>query len=140
MAGYSGTPLIKKLGIKANANAAFVNAPTGFMNEFDLPKGVKINARASKQLDFILLFVNSKRDLETKFSLQSAKLAPTGMLWISWPKQASGVKTDLNENIVRNVGLANGLVDVKVCAIDDVWSGLKFVVRLKDRQPLKPRQ
>jgi hypothetical protein len=138
MAGYSGTPLVRKLGIKENSNAAFVNAPAGFVNGIDLPKGVKMNVRASK-LDFILLFVKSKHELETRFSLQAANLSSSGMLWISWPKKASGVVTDLNENIVRDIGLANGLVDVKVCAIDDVWSGLKFVYRLKDRPALKSR-
>jgi len=139
MAGYSGTPLVKKLGIRENSNAAFVNAPSGFVNELDLPNGVKINARASKHLDFILLFVKSKCELETRFSLQAAKLSPSGMFWISWPKKASGVATDLNENIVRDIGLANGLVDVKVCAVDDVWSGLKFVFRLKDRPTARSR-
>ncbi|PYS22721.1 MAG: DUF3052 domain-containing protein [Acidobacteria bacterium] len=139
MAGYSTTPLVKKLGIKENSNAAFVNAPAGFVNELGLPKGVKINTRASQPRDFILMFVKSKRELETAFSLQAAKLTPTGTLWISWPKKASGVVTDLNENIVRDIGLANGLVDVKVCAVDDIWSGLKFVFRLKDRPAVGSR-
>jgi hypothetical protein len=139
MAGYSGTPLVKKLGIKENFRIAFVNAPAGFVNGLALPQGVKINARVSKPLDFILLFVKSKHELETTFSLQAAKLTPSGMLWISWPKKASGVVTDLNGNIVRDIGLANGLVDVKVCAVDEVWSGLKFVFRLKDRPALKSR-
>jgi len=139
MAGYSGTPLVTKLGIKENSQIAFVNAPTGFVNELDLPKGVNINARASKPLDFIQLFARSKRELETRFPLQVAKLKPAGMLWISWPKKSSGVVTDLNENIVRDIGLANGMVDVKVCAVDDVWSGLKFVFRLKDRAALRSR-
>ena len=139
MAGYSGTSLVKKLGIKENSQIAFVNAPADFVNELDLPKGVKINARASKPLDFIQLFSRSKHELETKFPLQAAKLTPAGMLWISWPKKSSGVATDLNENIVRDIGLANGLVDVKVCAVDDVWSGLKFVFRLKDRPAVGSR-
>jgi hypothetical protein len=139
MAGYSGTPLVKKLGIKENSQIAFVNAPAGFVNQLDLPKGVKINARASKPFDFIQLFARSRRDLETRFPLQAAKLTPTGMLWISWPKKSSGVVTDLNENIVRDIGLANGLVDVKVCAVDDVWSALKFVFRLQDRPALGSR-
>jgi len=139
MAGYSGTPLVKKLGIKENSQIAFVNAPAGFVNELNLPKGVNINARASNPLDFILLFVKSKRELETKFSLQAAKPTPSGMLWISWPKKVSGVVTDLTENVVRDVGLVNGMVDLKVCAVDDVWSGLKFVFRLKDRPALESR-
>ena len=136
MAGYSGTPLVKKLGIKQNFNIAFVNAPVGFTRLLDLPSGVKLSSR-SQQKDFILFFTRSKRELETKFSLYSGQLNASGMLWISWPKKASGVATDLSENIVRDIGLANGMVDVKVCAIDDVWSGLKFVFRVIDRERLK---
>jgi hypothetical protein len=139
MAGYSGTPLVKKLGIKENFKIAFVNAPAGFVNGLALPQGVKINVRASKPLDLILLFVKSKHELETKFSLQAAKLTPSGTLWISWPKKVSSLVTDLTENVVRDVGLANGMVDVKVCAVDEVWSGLKFVFRLKDRPALRVR-
>jgi hypothetical protein len=85
------------------------------------------------------LFVTSQRELEKKFSIYAAKLDRGGMFWVSWPKKSSGVSTDLNENIIRDFGLAKGMVDVKVCAIDHVWSGLKFVFRLKDRQPLKSR-
>ena len=139
MAGYSGTPLVKKLGIKENFKVAFVKAPAGFAKELDLPKGVRINARSRESLDFILLFVKSRSELATRFPLHAAKLSPAGMLWISWPKKVSGVVTDLTENVVRDVGLANGMVDVKVCAVDDVWSGLKFVFRLKDRGALKLR-
>lgn len=139
MAGYSGTPLVKKLGIKENFNVAFINAPATFAKQLDLPKGVKVNSRAVRFFDFIQLFVKSRRELETKFPLQAARLAANGMLWISWPKKASGVSTDVDENIVRDVGLTSGLVDVKVCAVDEVWSGLKFVFRLQDRSALKPR-
>jgi hypothetical protein len=81
-----------------------------------------------------VLFVTAKTDLEMRFPKAADRLAPAGMLWVAWPKKASGVPTDLNENIVRDIGLAAGLVDTKVCAIDDVWSGLKFVIRLKDRR------
>ncbi len=137
MAGYSGTPLVKKLGIKENFKAAFINAPEDFVSHLDLPADVKIGSGSVTDLDFIHLFVKSKRDLETKFALQAARLTPNGMLWISWPKKTSGVVTDLNENIVRDIGLANRMVDVKVCAVDEVWSGLKFVFRLKDRPALK---
>ncbi len=139
MAGYSGTPLVKKLGIKENFNVAFVNAPADFVSQLDLPAAVKIKSRTTNDLDFIHLFVKNRRELENKFPSQAAKLKPNGMLWISWPKKTSGVVTDVNENIVREVGLRNGLVDVKICAVDDVWSGLKFVFRLQDRARLKPR-
>jgi hypothetical protein len=133
MAGYSGTPLIKKLGIKPGFKVVFVNAPAGFVDTLDLPKEVIVSRAARTELDFVLLFVKSQKELKQKFSLLAAKLTPSGMLWVSWPKKTSGVPSDLNENIVRDIGLAGGMVDVKVCAVDDIWSGLKFVFRLKDR-------
>jgi len=133
MAGYSGTPLVKKLGIKDGYNLVFINAPPQFAKALDLPSGVTINSRSKKQFDFVHLFTKSEKDLRTRFKEWTAKLTPAGMLWVSWPKKSSGVNTDLSENIVREIGLAAGLVDVKICAVDDVWSGLKFVIRLKDR-------
>jgi hypothetical protein len=139
MAGYSGTPLVKKLGIKAGFNIAFVSAPLGYANELDLPPEVSINSRSRKPLDFAQLFVKSEKELKTKFSEYAKRLNASGMLWVSWPKKSSGVSTDLSENIVRDIGLAAGLVDVKICAVDEVWSGLKFVFRLKDRAKMNPR-
>ena len=133
MAGYSGTPLIKKLGIKSGFSVVFVNAPANVLDTLELPKGVVVRPAAQTQLDFVLLFVKSQKELKQKFSLLAAKLTPSGMLWVSWPKKTSGVQSDLNENIVRDIGLAKGMVDVKVCAVDEIWSGLKFVFRLKDR-------
>ena len=138
MAGYSGTPLVKKLGIKPGFNIAFVNAPSGFVAELDMPSDVSISSRSGKTLDFAHLFVKSEKELKTKFSEYAKRLNPSGMLWVSWPKKSSGVITDLSEGIVRAIGLAGGLVDVKICAVDDVWSGLKFVFRLQDRAKLKP--
>jgi hypothetical protein len=137
MAGYSGTPLVKKLGIKPGFNIAFINAPSGFVEDLDLPSGVSINSRSVKPLDFAHLFVKSEKELKTKFSEYAKRLNPSGMLWVSWPKKSSGVTTDLSEGIVRAHGLSAGLVDVKICAVDDVWSGLKFVYRLKDRPKIK---
>ena len=139
MAGYSGTPLVKKLGIKAGFNIMFVNAPRGFSDEVDLPPGVTIYSRSRGPLDFAHLFVKSEKELRRNFSDYAKKLNATGMIWVSWPKKSSGVTTDLSENTVRAIGLAAGLVDVKICAVDDVWSGLKFVFRLKDRAHLKSR-
>lgn len=133
MAGYSGTPLVKKLGIRKNANVAFVNAPAGFVGQLDLPPDVIVNSRSKIPLDFVQLFVKSKRELESKFPQYAGRLTPSAMFWISWPKKSSGVATDLTEDVIRIIGLANGMVDVKVCAVDGVWSGLKFVFRLKDR-------
>jgi len=135
MAGYSGTSLVKKLGIKAGFDVVFVNAPEDFVKQLDLPSDVNVRSleSKSKDLDFVLVFVKSQKTLTDAFTQYSRKIKPNAMLWVSWPKKASGVQTDLTENIVRDIGLAAGLVDVKVCAIDDVWSGLKFVYRLKDR-------
>jgi len=139
MAGYSETPLVKKLGIKPGFEVAFVNAPVDFVKQLDLPPQVNLRSLwKSKDLDFILIFVKRHKILTTAFAQYSQKIKPNGMLWVLWPKKTSRVQTDLTENIVRDAGLAVGLVDVKVCAVDDVWSGLKFVYRLKDRARLKP--
>ncbi|MDX6576848.1 MAG: hypothetical protein QOE96_2801 [Blastocatellia bacterium] len=138
MAGYSGTPLVKKLGIKPGFNVAFVGSPAGYANELDLPAGVTIKSRSGKPLDFVQLFVKSEKELKTKFCVHAQQLNASGMLWVSWPKRSSGVSTDLSENIVRDIGLAAGLVDVKICAVNEVWSGLKFVFRLRDRAKVNP--
>ena len=140
MAGYSGTPLVKKLGIKPGFNIAFVNAPSGYANELELPEGVTINSRSVRRLDFAQLFVKSEKELKAKFSECAKRLNPSGMLWVSWPKKSSGVTTDVSEGTLRAVGLAAGLVDVKICAVDEVWSGLKFVIRLQDRPKLETRK
>ena len=138
MAGYSGTPLVKKLGIKSGFNIALVNAPRDFALHLDLPTNVTINLKTRMPLDFALLFVKSEKELTVGFPQYTARLTPGGMLWVSWPKKSSGVITDLSETNVRRIGLAAGLVDVKICAVDDVWSGLKFVYRLKDRARIRP--
>ena len=132
MAGYSGTPLPKKLGIKEGSRIALVNAPKDFQLG-ELPDDVQFIKRPTKSLDIILLFVLDERALVRDFAKLAATLVSNGMLWIAWPKKSSGVTTDLFEDRVRQIGLDAGLVDVKVCAIDDTWSGLKFVYRLKDR-------
>ena len=133
MAGHSATPLVKKLGIKSGFNAALVNAPSGFASDLDLPSGVAINSRSRSPLDFVLLFVRSEKDLKRSFPKCATRLKPDGMLWVAWPKNSSGVSTDLAFTNVQSIGLAAGLVDVKICAVNDTWSGLKFVYRLKDR-------
>ena len=133
-AGYSGTPLGRKLGIKEGFRVALVGAPNGFRDELvQLPTGVSFVTSLAAQLDLILFFVKSQSEMTRNFSRLAAKLAPAGMLWIAWPKKASGVATDLSGNSVRQIGLDAGLVDTKVCAVNEVWSGLKFVIRLKDR-------
>jgi hypothetical protein len=138
MAGYSGTPLPKKLGIKEGSRVALVNAPKEFESELgQLPDHVEFLKRPTKSLDIILLFVLTERVLVRDFAKLAAKLTANGMIWIAWPKKSSGVVSDLSEQRVRDIGLNAGLVDVKVCAIDETWSGLKFVYRLKDRSSLK---
>jgi len=138
MAGYSGTPLPKKLGIKDGSRITLVNAPKDFESELgELPDNVQVNKRPAKSLDIIIFFVLTERALALDFAKLAAKLTASGMLWIAWPKKSSGVATDLSEQRVRQIGLDAGLVDVKVCAIDETWSGLKFVYRLKDRSALK---
>jgi hypothetical protein len=130
--GYSGTPLVEKLGIKPGARLQFVSKPkelAGLLGE--LPAGYRMASRGA--LDFALLFVKARSDLRRGFARLRDRLEPNGMLWVAWPKKASGVATDLTEGVVRSFGLQSGLVDVKVCAVDDTWSGLKFVRRLKDR-------
>ena len=138
MAGYSGTPLPKKLGIKEGSRVAIVNAPENFEAELgELPDNVEFIKRSTKSLDIILFFVLNERALVRDFAKLAAKLTANGMIWIAWPKKSSGVATDLTEPRVQRIGLDAGLVDVKVCAIDETWSGLKFVYRLKDRSSLK---
>jgi hypothetical protein len=125
MAGYSGTPLIQKIGIKPGHRIILRNHPASFVKDLgQLPEGTETLDRLTGKL----------AGLTKDFPRLSAALVPDGMVWISWPKKASGRATDLTENIVREVGLECGLVDVKVCAIDETWSGLKFVIRVKDRK------
>jgi hypothetical protein len=133
MAGYSGTPLPKKLGIKEEFRVALQNVPADV--KADLKDALAV-CRIAKDgpLDFVLLCVKSQAELKKEFLRFSKQLTPAGMIWVSWPKKSSGVATDLGENDVRKIGLHAGLVDVKVCAVNDVWSGLKFVIRLKDRK------
>ena len=134
MPGYSGTPLPKKLGIKNGFRVRVVDAPAEVRAELKAAlAGCTVEPDDHNSLDFTMVFTKSKAALAAEFKEIAKLLAPAGMLWVSWPKKSSGVVTDLNENIVRNIGLAAGLGDVKVCAVTDVWSGLKFVQRLKDR-------
>jgi hypothetical protein len=141
MAGYSGTPLVKKLGIKEGARVGVVRPPQGFAATLgELPGGAlvgTVSARAA--YDVIVLFARAMKDVERELPGLRKRLDPAGGLWIAWPKKASGIVTDVGEGEVRARGLAAGLVDNKVCAIDDVWSGLRFVVRLADRPPAKRR-
>jgi hypothetical protein len=135
MPGYSGTPLDKKLGIKESFRAALLHVPDDVRGELGDALGLCsiLNLRSSN-LDFIFLFAKSRAALQAELQQAASALAPAGMLWIAWPKKSSGVATDLSEDVVRQRGLAAGLVDIKVCAVTDVWSGLKFVIPVKDRR------
>jgi len=133
MPGYSGTPLPKKLGIKAGYRARLGNAPGDVRAELRDALAECEMVQQGSALDFVMLFTKSRTELTTEFFRMAKLLTPAGMLWVSWPKKSSGVATDLDENVVREIGLAVGLVDVKVCAVTEVWSGLKFVRRVKDR-------
>ncbi|MGA6980955.1 MAG: DUF3052 domain-containing protein [Candidatus Sulfotelmatobacter sp.] len=133
MPGYSGTPLPKKLGIKPGFRVRLANAPDEVRAELAQELKHCTIGEARGPLDFVMLFALSRSQLTRDFSLLAKILAPAGMLWVSWPKKRSGVATDLDDNVVREIGLNAGLVDVKVCAVTEVWSGLKFVIRVKDR-------
>jgi hypothetical protein len=140
MAGYSGTPLAKKLGIKDGFRATLLHVPDDVRDELrDALEKCQEVKLASKDLDFVFLFAKSRAELEVELMPAAQALAPAGMVWISWPKKSSGVATDLTEDGIRQSGLAAGLVDVKVCAVTDVWSGLKFVIPVRNRPKEKRR-
>jgi hypothetical protein len=131
--GYSGTPLPRKLGIKPDSTVLLIGAPAGF-DLGDLPGGAVLHRRpGTGPYDVVLTFCPDMATLRNCFTPLARRLTTAGALWIAWPKKASGVRTDLTENVVREHGLAEGLVDVKVAAVDATWGGLKFVVRLRDR-------
>jgi hypothetical protein len=134
LAGYSGTPLPRKLGIKPGHRLALIGAPDGFDRTLgELPEDVRVLRRARGPLDVIVAFFVWGADLERRLPVLRAALSPAGGLWLAWPKRASGVPTDLSDNVVRRLGLATGLVDNKVCAVDETWSALRLVYRLRDR-------
>lgn len=131
MAGYSGTPILKKLGLKEGMHIRIDGARPGYETYLGgFPEGVK---RARKDLDFVHLFVTSPAGLDEKLAKIRSVLVPTGMVWISWPKKTSKLSSSIDREAVRTIGLACQMVDVKVCAFDDDWSALKFVIPLKDR-------
>ena len=132
MAGYSGTPLPRKLGIKPGHRVLLLGAPGGFALG-ELPEGVKVGTRASGVADVIVAFHLRRAGLAKRMPALRERMDPAAGLWIAWPKRASKVETDLTEDVVRELALANRLVDNKVCAIDETWSGLRLVIRLKDR-------
>ena len=135
MAGYSPRPLVAKLGIKPGTKVVVLSAPSGYAATLGkLPPGVKLSRTARGRQSFIHLFTRSFADLAKRLPTLNRGLVDDGMIWVSWPKKASGVPTDITEDSVREAALPLGLVDVKVCAVDDTWSGLKLVRRLANRK------
>jgi hypothetical protein len=137
MAGYSGRPLRQKLGIKSGAAVALLDAPRGLARALGtLPEGVRLQRGlgGTRPLDILVVFVLRRASLERRLASLRRRMAPAAGLWVAWPKKASGVATDMSENAVRDVALPTGLVDNKVCAIDDTWSGLRLVIRLEERR------
>ena len=131
MAGYSDTPLLKKLGIKVRYRLLVIGEPKGYWDWISpLPEGTR---PGKTNLDFVHLFVMEKKIYEKELLRLKKLIKPDGMIWVSWPKKSSGVVSDLDENLIRNFALENGLVDVKVCAVDETWSGLKLVVPIRLR-------
>ena len=131
VAGYSGTPLARKLGIAPGGRVLLDGAPADF--DLDVPPGVTVHRRRSGTYDVVLCFCPSLERLRGRWPVLHPSTTPAGALWIAWPKRSSGVRTDLTEDVIREYALANGRVDVKVCAVSEVWSGLKHVIRVSDR-------
>jgi hypothetical protein len=133
MPAYSSTELVKKLGIKTGYSVIVFNAPKDYWDWIaPLPENIEVKTKG-KDFDFVHWFVSENKTYEKEFLKKKALLKKDGMMWMSWPKKASKVETDLNENVIRDFALKNGLVDIKVCSVNDVWSGLKLVYRLIDR-------
>jgi hypothetical protein len=139
--GYSGTPLQRKLGIKPGMSIALLNAPPDIDTVLgELPDGVTISRRLIGHRDLVLIFITRQVDLASRLASLTAAIAPNGMIWVAWPKRASKIDTDMTEDVIRDIVLpSSGLVDVKVCAIDQVWSGLKLVIRKTARQASESR-
>lgn len=132
--GYSRTPLAKKLGIKEHSKIKLVNQPGHYFDLFsDLPLTIKHINNAKTKKDFIHYFTKETKTLQRDIVSLRNEIEPNGMIWISWPKKASKIPCDITENVIREIALKNGLVDVKVCAVDEVWSGLKLVIPVKNR-------
>lgn len=135
IAGYSGTPLAKKLGIKEGSKIRVVNQPEDYFELFEnMPANVEVLTDKKIKKDLVHYFTKKAKDLHRDIISLKNEIEGNGMIWISWPKKSSKVETDLTEDIVRGIALANGLVDIKVCAIDETWSALKLVIPVKDRK------
>jgi len=135
MAGYSSTPLSKKLGYKEGFTIKLVNAPANYFDLFtDLPSAIDVADEIEKKKDIIHFFTKAANELTRALPQLKKEIKPNGMIWVSWPKKSANIPTTVNEGLIRNVALKNGLVDIKVCAVDETWSGLKLVIPVKERQ------
>lgn len=133
-AGYSGTPLVRKLGLKSGMACALLDVPDHYWELLvEPPEDLRVVDPASSDIDFVHLFVREGEGLQERLRTQRERIAQNGMIWVSWPKKASKVRTDVDESVVRRAGLSVGLVDIKVCAVDETWSGLKFVIPKSER-------
>lgn len=139
MSGYSGTPLAKKLGIKAGYDVWTVGAPDGFVDWLEsLSEGVDVQTGSQPRVDMAIVFGISRADIEERFASAMGRIGPEGAIWVAWPKKSSGIPTDLNGDVMRELFLPTGMVDNKVCAINETWSGLRFVVRRENRATWNP--
>jgi hypothetical protein len=137
MAGYSGTPLPQKLGIKPGTNIVVVNEPTNYRELIGKLDRVTFSNRIGANSDFVHIFAKRRSELESKLSILRGKISDNGTIWVSWPKKSANVPTDITEDVVREVALPLGFVDIKVCAVDETWSGLKLMIRRENRKSNK---
>lgn len=137
-AGYTTTPLAKKLGLKPGYHVKIINMPSHYFDLFDdLPDALHLNGSSKHKKNLIHFFVTQKKELDKTLPQLRGEILPDGIIWVSWPKKAAKAATDITENTIRELALATGLVDVKVCAVDETWSGLKLVIPVKDREAVK---
>jgi hypothetical protein len=135
MAGYSGTPLPQKLGIKPGLTVVTINAPANYRRLLgQIPDSVTFSERLKSGSSFVHLFTSRWSEMQKKMSILRDKISDNGAIWVSWPKKSSGISTDVTEDVIREIALPLGFVDIKVCAVDDIWSGLKLMIRRENRK------
>ena len=135
MAGYSGTPLPQKLGIKPGLTVVTINAPANYRRLLgQIPDSVTFSERLKSGSSFVHLFTSRRSEMQKKMSILRGKISDNGAIWVSWPKKSSGISTDVTEDVIREIALPLGFVDIKVCAVDETWSGLKLMIRRENRE------
>src|SRR6266403_1891044 len=140
MAGYSGTPLPQKLGIKPGLMVVTINAPANYRRLLgQIPDSVTFSERLKSGSSFVHLFTRRRSEMQKKMSILRNKLSDNGAVWVSWPKKSSGISTDVTEDVIREIALPLGFVDIKVCAVDEIWSGLKLMIRRENRRLPSPQ-